>query len=404
MSLTRKRWIVITAGVMASMCMGAGYAFSVFKKDLIAELQCTPKQAAMAFSLSFIFLPIGMLICGWISKRLGSRAAVTIGGLTFGLGTFLAGFSHSIWWLYLTYGVMISIGNGITYAGVIATAVRWFPDRKGLASGLVVGALGAGTLVIAKAGQSMLGSGMDVLTAIKILGLCYITIGLIASRFISEPPKDYAPPPPRLTARAAAPADDVVWTQMITRPYFWLMFVVYVCGTFPGLMLISQAKDVATEVSQVGLAVAATMVGMLGAANAIGRIAWGAVSDRIGRLNAVTAMAVMNALVMFLMPQLLETQVGLLLGFVVTGLCFGGCLGTFPSICADAFGSRNMEINYAVLFFAFSAAGYFGPLAGAELRVSSGGFTSGFMAAACISALGLVLSIAGRFAQPKRKG
>lgn len=389
---------------MASMCMGAGYAFSVFKKGLIEELQCTPQQAALAFSLSFIFLPVGMLICGWLSRRLGSRVAVTIGSLTFGLGTFLAGFSHSIWWLYLTYGVMISVGNGVTYAGVIATAVRWFPDRKGLASGLVVGALGAGTLVIARAGGAMLGSGMDVMTAIKILGLCYIAVGLIASQFISEPPKDYAPAVKASAARAAAPAEDVVWTQMITRPYFWVMFVVYVCGTFPGLMLISQAKDVATEVSHVSLAVAATMVGILGAANAVGRMAWGAVSDKIGRLNAVTTMALMNALAMFLMPRLLGTDVGLLIGFVVTGLCFGGCLGTFPSICADAFGSRNMEINYAVLFFAFSVAGYFGPLAGADLRAASGGFTSGFMVAASISALGLALSVVGRFVQPKRKG
>ena len=405
LTLSKKRWIVMSAGILANACMGAGYAFSVFRNDLVSVLGCTPQQASFAFSLSFVFLPVGMLACGWIVRRFGSRAAVTTGGLVFGLGTVAAGFSQSISWLYLTYGAMVSVGNGITYAAVVATAVRWFPERKGLAGGLVVGALGAGTLVISYAGQAMLGQGTNVLDAIKILGLCYIMVGLFASRFISDPPKGYAPVAASRKAKveAAGPTNDFVWQQMIAQPYFWLMFVVYVCGTFPGLMLISQAKDVAKEVTKLDLAAAAGMVGMLGASNAVGRMLWGAVSDRIGRLNSLTAMLAVTALVMFFMPGLLGLKIGLIIGFVATGLCFGGCLGTFPSVCADAFGSRNIEVNYAVLFVAFSVAGVAGPVYGAQLHEVSGGYNTGFMAAATAGALGVALSIVSRFFVPRRK-
>lgn len=388
---------------MANACMGAGYAFSVFKKGLISALHCTPQQASLAFSLSFVFLSAGMLACGLISRRWGPRAAVTVGGLTFGLGTLGAGFSHSVYWLYLTYGVMVSVGNGITYAAVIATSVRWFPERKGLASGLVVGALGAGTLIIARAGQSMLNHGMSVLDAIKILGLCYTAVGIIASRFICNPPKDYAVAAAvSNTAKEQQSGNEHVWRQMLARPYFWLMFIVYVCGAFPGLLLINEAKEVGVEVTKLDLGIAAAMVGMLGAANAAGRMLWGAVSDRIGRLNALSTMIAMSAVVMLLMPSLLGAKVGLVCGFIVTGLCFGGCLGTFPSVCADAFGSRNIEINYAVLFTAFSAAGILGPRCGEQMLASSGGYNAGFMAAAAVAAFGVAISIVGRFFQPKR--
>lgn len=395
LSLEKRRWLVIAAGIAANACMGAGYAFSVFKKPLIEVLNCTPQQATLAYSLSFAFLPAGMLLGGLISRRWSPRLAVVIGGMIFGLGVIAAGFARSVYVLYVTYGFMVSVGNGIVYATVIAVAVRWFPDRKGLASGTVVAALGAGTVIIARLGQSLVTS-IGVQDTLKWLGMGFLTAALIASRFIADPPKDYAPPgwSAPATELGAQGGNDVGWREMLTKPVFWVLFAMYVCGAAPGLLLIGQAKEVAVDLTKLGEVAAASMVGVLGGvANATGRLAWGAVSDRIGRLNALTAMLALTGLTMLAMPQIAPTRQGLWVSFVLIGLCYGGTLGTFPSMCADRFGSRNMEVNYALLFVAFGLAGILGPWFGAHLKAATGGYTGGFIFAAALAGIGLALSL-----------
>jgi len=391
LALNRKRWIVIAAGIMASACMGQGYAFSVFKPHLMEALKCTTKQVTEAYSLSFLFLPVGMLLARVLSRRFGPRVAVMIGGLLFGLGVFGAGLSHSVYWLYVTYGVMVSVGNGITYATVIAAAVRWFPDRKGLASGMVVAALGAGGLIIAPLGQALI-SRMGVRPTLMDLGVAYAAIALIASRFIVDPPKNYAPEGMPEPEQAAQDTNDVGWMQMLAKPVFWLLFVVYVCGASPGLMLIGQAKEVAKSLAQLDDRSASLMAGILGgAASACGRLMWGAVSDRIGRLNSLAAMCAITIAAMLLLPSLATTGQGLVVGFVLVGLCFGGNLGTFPSLCADRFGSRNIEVNYALLFVAFGLAGKVGPWCGEQGKAIMGGYAGGFTFSAALAGVGLLL-------------
>lgn len=395
MTLDRKRWLVMAAGILANVCMGAGYAFSVFKADLISTLNCTPQQVTLAYSLSFAFLPVGMLIGGLISRRSSPRMAVVIGGVVFGMGVLSAGFVRSVGMLYLTYGFMVSVGNGIIYATIIAVAVRWFPDRKGMASGAVVAALGAGTLIIARVGQSLV-TGIGVQDALKLLGLTFVAVVLIASRLIIDPPNGYAPAGwnPASTGNGTRGGNDVTWREMLTKPAFWVLFAVYVCGAAPGLLLISEAKEVAVNLTKLGEVAAASMVGVLGGvANATGRLGWGAVSDRIGRLNALTAMLVVSGLAMLAMPHIALTSHGLWIGYALIGLCYGGTLGTFPSVCADRFGSRNIEVNYALLFVAFGLAGILGPWFGAELKAVTGGYTGGFVFSAVLAGIGLLLSL-----------
>lgn len=393
MTLNRRRWIVIIAGIFANACMGQGYAFSVFKPHLMDALRCTPKQITAAYSLSFLFLPIGMLLARVLSRRFSPRVAVMLGGLLFGLGVSGAGLAKTLIWLYVTYGLMVSVGNGVVYATVIAAAVRWFPDRKGLASGIVVAALGAGGLIIASLGQALI-SRTDVQHTLTGLGLAYAAIAMIASLFIVDPPKGYAPDRMPETQRTAQGANDMGWTGMLATPVFWLLFVVYVCGASPGLMLIGQAKEVAKSLAQLSDRSASLMAGILGgAASACGRLMWGAVSDRIGRLNSLAAMSAITMGAMLLLPSLAATGQGLLVGFVLVGLCYGGNLGTFPSLCADRFGSRNLEVNYALLFVAFGLAGTVGPWCGEQAKVVTGGYTGGFTFSAALAGVGLLLVI-----------
>lgn len=393
MALDRRRWIVIAAGVLANACMGQGYAFSVFKPYLMDVLKCTSKQVTTAYSLSFLFLPAGMLLARALSRRFSPRVAVMVGGLLFALGVIGAGLAPSLIWLYLTYGLMVSVGNGVVYATVIAAAVRWFPDRRGFASGMVVAALGAGGLVIAPLGQALI-SRMDVRHVLMNLGAAYAAIVLVASMLIADPPKDYAPATRRTSEQATQGDNNIIWTQMLATPVFWLLFVVYVCGASPGLMLIGQAKEVAKSLAQLSDRSASLMAGVLGgAASACGRLMWGAVSDRLGRLNSLAAMSVITITAMLLLPVLGVSGHGLLFCFVLVGLCYGGNLGTFPSLCADRFGSRHIEVNYALLFVAFGLAGTVGPWCGEQARSITGSYTGGFVFSAALAGLGLLLVI-----------
>lgn len=396
MILNRRRWLVLAAGILANACCGAGYAFSVFKKPLIGVLHCTDPQVTLAFSLTTVFLPVGMLVSGAIAAKRGPRVAIVAGGTVFGLGVALAGFSGSLWWLYATFGAMASLGQGASYGTTIAVAVRWFPDRRGLASGLVVSALGVGTLVIAPLAQAMI-SHIGVLDTLKALGIGFVVVILSASRFVVNPPKDYAPAAGESelepATREAVIDDEVGWRAMLSRPLFWALFVMYMLGVFSGLMVISQASDIAQKMTSLTAAGAAFAVGLLGAANSVGRFFWGGISDRIGRLHAIAGMFAITAIVMLLLPKLALSQGGLIVGFVLVGLCYGGYMGTFPSLCADAFGGRNMAVNYALLFVAFAIAGVVGPRVGAVLRADTGAYVTGFMTAAAIAAIGLVIAL-----------
>lgn len=387
MKFNRRRWLVLAAGILANACCGAGYAFSVFKKPLIGILHCTDPQVTLAFSLTVVFLPLGMLVSGAVAQKYGPRAAIVIGGLVFGLGVFLSGFSDSLGWLYATFGAMSSFGQGMSYGTCIAVSVSWFPDRKGLASGLVVSALGVGTLVVAPLAQTLIAR-VGVLGTLNALGVGILIIVIGASRFITNPPKD-------LIAAAGPSTDDAQtsWRAMLARPLFWAMFAMYLFGTFAGLMVISQAADIAQKMTMLTAAAASVAVGLLGAANSVGRLFWGGISDRLGRLPALAAMFAVTALAMLFLPHLAESRAGLTIGFVLIGLCYGGYLGTFPSLCADTFGGRGLASNYALLFLAFAAAGLLGPRLGAELHANTGSYVTAFRTAAALAGFGFVIAI-----------
>lgn len=393
MNLDRKRWIILGSCILADLVQGASYASSVFAKPMMEQLNCTKEQWTMAFSLSLVFLPVGMLVSGRIVDRSSPKIAVAGGAVIFGLGWFLAGFSNSVTWLYLTFGTMMSIGSGATYGAAVAVAVRWFPDRRGLASGLAVGALGFGTAIISIVGARLL-QHFTVLMTFRILGIVFFVIVALAAMVISNPPRDYAPKGIAGSKSDGSLGPELSWSQMLTKPRFWVLYALYVFGAFSGLMVISQASPIAQEMAGLTKEAAAVVVMVLGLANASGRVIWGTVSDRLGRVWSLTLMFVVTMIIMFLMPQLATQQATLVLGAILIGACFGGYLGTFPSLSAESFGVRNAGVNYALLFSAFSIAAIAGPKVGARLGQQPGGYAQAFIVAGVIAAIGLLICLA----------
>lgn len=424
MNNNTKRWFILLAGIIANLCQGAAYASSVFAGPMLKHLNLfitgsnglpapDMKKWVMAFSINLAMLPIGMLLTGKLSDKVSPRLVVLLGGIVFGGGIFLAGYTNSLTWLYLTFGVMGGLGSGAAYGAVVATSVRWFPERRGLASGLAVGALGFGTVLIAPIAMKLMASGpspeIAVLYTLKVLGIAFLAIISLASIVMVNPPKDFvvATSAKSTTIKAAVSANDLTWTQMLGKGKFWLLYLLYACGAFAGLMIISQASQIAMGIKTPVLDAdllkqyATLVVSSIAIANAFGRVAWGWISDRIGRLQALSLMFLITMITMFLFPSLAASKNTLILAALPIGLCYGGYLGLFPSLCADAFGGRNMAVNYALLFSAFSVAAIVGPRVGALIKQRTLSYDQAFVVAGVVALVGLLISLGMVIAQAK---
>lgn len=405
-------------GVLANICMGAAYASSVFAKPLITFLglmkldpsgQMVPDMAkwALAFSFNLACLPLGMLLSGKIADLKSPRVVIIFGGILFGLGMFLTGYATSLAWVLCFFGIVMGVGSGAAYGAAVSTVVRWFPDKRGLAGGIAVGALGCGTLIIAPVAQYLMshvpGTETPVLWAFKVLGIAFLIIIMLASIIMENPPSGYKPMGWEPKAQASGrPADEYTWNQLFSKLNFWLLYGMYACGAFSGLMIISQASPIAQKMTKLTPEAAVGIVAMIGLANALGRVFWGFISDKFGRLPSLLAMFIITGAVMYLLPASALEKSSLLLSVILVGICYGGYLGIFPSVCADYFGAKNLTLNYALLFSAFSIAAISGPMIGAKIVLLTGSYAKAFSVAGTVSVAGAVLTLIALL-MPSRK-
>ncbi|MCL2367950.1 MAG: OFA family MFS transporter [Oscillospiraceae bacterium] len=388
----QNRWMIIAVSFIANLIVGSAYAWSVFQPRLIEMFGFTTPQANMAFTLSLGLVPFGMIIAGKVRAKIGVRFTVLIGGIIFGAGFVLAGFTASIATLYLTYGMLGGIGIGFVYGCTIPNSVQWFPDKRGLAGGIIAGGFGGGAVIFAPLFRSAVAS-MGVLETFTLFGFIFGAVIIVASLFISAPPADYQPvgwTPP--TAGAGSAGVNLNVGGMLKTTRFYVLFVIYTLACVTGLMIIAHAGHIAEARIGVTPTLAATAVVLLGIANTAGRLFWGAVSDKIGRYPALILMYAMTAG----MLVLLTFATGYTL-FVVSvmgiGLCFGGFLGVFPSISAENFGTVNLGMNYGVLFLAFGLAALVGPRLAATLFESTGSHSAAFVIATVMSGVALVITV-----------
>jgi len=390
---TINRWLILLSGVLINLCIGSAYAWSVYQKPLIAIFKWSTKETSLAFTLSCLLVPLAMIVAGKIQDQKGPKMVIFGGGIIFGLGIIGAGFTNSLASLYMTYGVLGGIGIGTVYACTVANTVKFFPDKRGLASGLVVGGFGSGAMVLAPLSSTLI-EAYGVLSTFKILGVAYLIVISVGTIFVQTAPPGYRPAnwtPPAPTAETIT-GTDKNWKEILSAPMFYVLWGIYVIGCISGLMIIGHASPIGQEVIKLSPATAAMTVGFLALANTVGRIFWGWVSDKIGRYNAVMIMFALSSVMMFSMTQVKSfgTFIGVLM---VIGLCFGGVMGIFPSITADAFGAKNLGMNYGIIFTAWGVAGVVGPLmAGHFKEINQGDYTQAFLIAAGLSVVGIILA------------
>lgn len=387
MTTKPNRWLILLASILTNLSLGAGYAWSVFQKALLetnADKGWVISQTSLAFSISFAMVPLGMILFGPKVDKLGPKKFVFLGGLLFGTGMFLTGFATSIPILYLTYGILLGLGIGSAYGAATSVAVKWFPDKKGLAGGLTAAGFGLGPLIISPIAKSLIAS-VGVYRTFNILGLALLIVICAASTVMEKAPA--------VATAAGSPAPTgKTYKEMLRESNFWLLWAVYTMGATGGMMIIGTASDIAATYA---LGDPVQIVMLVSIANTFGRLFWGAVSDRIGRYNTVVAMFVVVAAGLFLLANNGNFgAVAGVAGVMMVALSFGGFLGSFPGITAENWGVANAGSNYGWMFTAYGVAAIFGPQLGTKIKeANNGDYTTAFFIVIGMAVLGILLQL-----------
>jgi OFA family oxalate/formate antiporter-like MFS transporter len=316
------------------------------------------------------------------------------GGFLYGLGVFLASFSaDKLWWLYLSYGVIGGIGVGLSYIVPIAVLVKWFPDKRGLITGIAVGGFGAGALVTAPIATRLIQS-VGVLHTFAYLGIAYLVITVATGYFMQTPPAGWKPEgwEPNKTQNAQRAAGDYTLGGALRTWQWWALWLLLFLNTSAGISIISQESPMFQEIAKASVIIAASMVGIASIGNAVGRIFWAWVSDAITRRWTFVVMFVIQVGLFWLLPSLSSVAILTVVSFIIL-MCYGGGFGTMPAFAADYFGSKNVGPIYGLMLTAWGTASAFGPLLIGYMRESSGSYVSGLHVIACIMALSAVLPV-----------
>ncbi|NUN95522.1 MAG: OFA family MFS transporter [Candidatus Omnitrophica bacterium] len=411
-----RRWTVLVGALLVQVVLGTVYGFSVFVKPLELEFGWERATTQWAFSIALASFALWMIPAGRLQDRIGPRKVAGIGGVLLGvsflLGSVLLATIREPWALYVTYGLVGGAGIGFAYVCPIAALVKWFPDKKGLITGLAVAGFGAGALFFAgPASELMLppndtgermgisqiiliglgaakgeGFGIGWKAFFVLHGLVSLVLVLIGAALLKNPPEGWRPP--GWVGPAAGKATrNVTSKEMLGTPLAFVLWLTFAFGATSGLMAIGQwtpmmgAKLAGATFAPEwmgGYGRFIEPVGILALFNALGRIFWGKISDLIDRPRAMMFMYLLQGMAFMLLVSV-ESHVAIFLASAWVGLNFGGNFALFPAATADYFGVKSLGMNYGYIFTAYGAAGIIGPVVGGVLFDVTGQYVLAFV-------------------------
>jgi MFS transporter, OFA family, oxalate/formate antiporter len=393
MNVELNRWRILIASTLINICVGAIYAFSIFALPLTNVFNATMPEIMMAFTINAAISPIPMILGGKLVDKGGAKKAIILGGSMFGIGFILSGLVTAPWMLYITYGLLTGMGQGIVYSATIGNSVKLFPDKRGLASGIVTAGYGGGTVLIAPIANALITSN-GVQSALITLGIAFLVVILSCSFLVKPCPVGYIPNgwTPPAAAGGNKASINIPWNEMIKKPIFYVIASLFLIGALSGMMVTSNASVIGQTMFGLTAASAALYVSLYSLSNCLGRVFWGAISDKIGRTKCLMVIYLVIA-AMMLTIALSTSVAGFAVAIVGIGLCFGGTMGIFPSLVGEKFGMKYYGVNYGVTFIGYSGAAFFGPrIANSVAAANNGMFTNAFYIALVISLIGFLLT------------
>ena len=399
----RGRLKYLAAGLLIMLCIGNVYAWSVFAKPLQAE-GWSPAATTLPFQLSIVIFAAGMIFAGRIQDKIGPKPVAVFSGISMGIGfVLLRFFGQTPAGMIICFSLIAGAGMGAGYVTPLATALKWYPDKRGLISGLVVMGMGSGS-IFGGMGGPLLIERIGVWNTFAVFGIAFGAIITASGFVLKNPPEGYRViVPGAIVKEGKKPAGknrniatvyDYPAREMLSTLPFYLIWLVFLIGTGGGLMIISQASPFGQNIVGLSPVAAGSVIMVIGIFNGLGRPSFGALSDRIGRRNAIfLAFGLQLIALVFFLPYA-GSYLVYAIGVSFIGFAYGGFLAMMPSITADYYGIKNVGLNYALVYTGWGAAGYFGPqvasvLVGGSVERSDWNNAFYFIAAACLA--GMVL-------------
>lgn len=395
----KNRWLIAASAMAIHVSIGSVYAYSVYQNPLQAAQGWSIADVTLGFTVAIFTLGMASATLGRYVERFGPRISGFVAAMLFGGGTVLAGLAIQLGshvGFLLTYGVVAGVGLGVGYITPVSTLVSWFPDRRGLATGLAVMGFGSGALITGPVANYLLGA-TGIPATFYALGVAYFLTMVAGASYLEKPPDDWVPPgmaPDDLEAREGR--GIVVKTDLehldaeaaVRTSQFWLVWLVMFVNISAGIMLLAVASNMTQAVTGATATTAAAVVGLLGVFNGAGRIVWSSLSDYLGRTQTYGLFFAIQAVAFLALPRLTATWVFAGVLFLII-TCYGGGFACLPAYLADLFGTEELGAIHGRTLTAWSLAGVAGPTLVSQAVGATGSYRLAFQAIAAAMVLGL---------------
>lgn len=405
----KNRWLIAAAAVGIHLSIGSVYAWSVFTKPITSQFGWELSSVQLTFSIAILFLGLSAAFLGHYVEKHGPRKAGILSSIFFGVGITGSGLAismESLPLLYICYGVLGGIGLGVGYITPVSTLVKWFPDRRGLATGLAIMGFGFASMIAGPIIQALIES-VGIANTFFILGIIYFVVMFASAQYLAPPPQGWVPAGYSAQASEGQKQIKKDLCQLTaneavkTRRFYWLWLMLFINVTC-GIAIISVASPMAQEIAGMSVGMAATMVGLNGLFNGAGRIGWASLSDYIGRANTYTAFFAIQIVLFFLLPNLTIQTLFMIAMFIIM-TCYGGGFSSIPAYIGDLFGTKQLGAIHGYILTAWVAAGLAGPIFAAWVREKTGSYTGTLSVFVAMFVVALVISLIVRLDIKKLK-
>ena len=395
----KNRWLIALSAIAIHLSIGGAYAYSVYKLPIVAAMGWTETQVTVAFTIMMALAGTSAAFFGKFVEKNGPRKSAMVAAILFGLGQAGAGLAiqiDSVFLYWLTYGLLSGIGLGLGYISPVSTLIKWFPDRRGLATGMAVLGFGAGALITAPVAASLMQS-VGISTTYYTLGAGYFILMFLGASYIAPPKANWMPESMKQaieTGKKEIKKDlrQLTAKEAVKTKHFWMLWSMKLINTSAGIMMISVASPMAQDVVGLSVAGAAALVGIMGIFNGGGRLGWAAASDYIGRPNVFIIFFVIQLVAFISLPNATNALLFQALILLVVS-CYGGGFSNLPAFAGDLFGTKEVGAIHGYLLTTWSLGGVCGPILVTTIRENTGSYIPVFYTFFGLIALAFIISI-----------